>query len=339
MEEHSTKWELKHERPDKIPGCQDMSQLHRLEPRKTDCEGQQCFYYTCKKCMPNLILEKFNPQYETELNIVPRVSATEKPLLFKKDPGYHGEMVEFYANYMERQDSLTGIAVRGWSNTAARKIFNSVDKTFERKNPKQNSQNMGLQKELEEKLKTCKKRKKPREILESQKVVVRRRCRSAQKRRTTEKTGLSERSKSVGSPSNATTATKNVPRDFEIDWILFNGSTITVIEVGEDCSSEEGRNSETNATERKKGHKVVLDKIEQIKKDQIIMNKFLTAVGAPEVTVNYLLVYPNLSMLEIKKDLLQCGFFEKIKNWKSLVKASEFVENMLYLHEKEAILH
>ena len=277
MEEHSTKWELKHERPEKIPGCQDMSQLHRLEPGKTDCEGQQCFYYTCKKCMPNLILEKFNPQYETELNIVPRISATKKPFLFTEDPEYHGEMVEFYANYIEREDSLTGIAVRGWSNTAARKIFNSVDKTFERKHYN-----------------------------------------------------------AIGSPVKVN---NNIPRDFRIDWILFNGSTITVVEVGEDCSSEQGSNSETNATERKTGHKVVRDKIEQIKKDQIIMNEFLTAAGAPEVTVNYLLVYPNLSMLEIEKDLQQCGFFKKIKNWKSLVKASEFVENMLYLHEKEAILH
>ena len=319
MEDHPTNWELKHERPEKIPGWQDTSRLHRLEPGSTDCEGEQCFYYTCKTCMPTLVLDKFNPCYRTELHVVPRASCIKKPALFTPNHGYHGEMVEFYANFLEKVDSLTGIAVSGWSNTAARKIFCSVEKIFEKKIPEQNSQNMALEAELEKILKTWKKQKNPRENLESQKIDRRKRSRSAQKKRTKKKTGLLKRSKSAGSPSNSTTATKNVPRDFEIDWILFNGSTITVVEVGEEGSNEKGSNSKTNATEWKRRHKIVPEKVEQIKKDQIIMNHFLTAVGAPEVTVNYLLVYPNLSLRQINKELLQCGFFEKTTKWKSLV--------------------
>ena len=336
MEEHSKKWVQKHEIPEKIPGCQDTSQLHRLEKGKTYCEGKKCFYYTCRQCMPTLILDEFNPGYKTELHVVPRVSSIKKPALFTEDHGYHGEMVEFYANYMERVDSLSGIAVNGWSNQVARKIFDGVEKTFERKNSKQKSQKMESE-ELEKKMETWKKQTKPRENLESEKIVERKRSRSTQKRRTKEKTGLSERSKSVGSPSKATPATKNIPRDFEIDWILFNGSTITVVEVGEEGSNEKGGDLKTNTTEWKKISKIVPEKIKQIKKDQVIMKQLLTAVYAPEVTVNYLLVYPNLSMLEIKKELIQCRFFEKMTKRKTLVNSSRLqcLETHLELYEKK----
>ena len=228
--------------------------------------------------MPTLVLDKFNSGYKTELHVVPRVSSIKKPELFTEDPGYHGEIVEFYANYMERVDSLTGIAVSGWSNTAARKIFSSVEKTFETKSRKRKCESLELEEELEKKME--------------------------------------------GSSSDQTSASKNVPRDFEIDWILFNGSTITVVEVGEQGCSEKGSDSATNATEWKKRHKIVPKKIKQIEKDQVIMNQFLTAVGAPEVTVNYLLVYPNLPLLEIEKELSRCGFFEKAKKWKPLVNYS-----------------
>ena len=315
MEDFSAKWELKHERPEKIPGCQDTSQLHRLEPGSTDCEGEQCFYYTCKMCIPKLVLEIFNSKYETELYVVPRVSSIKKPPLFTEDHGYHGEVVEFYANYLERLDSLTGIAVNGWSNKAARKIFTSVEKTFEKINPKKNSKHLALQEELETKLITWNKRRKLHKNLESQTFRKRRRCRSSQMRRSGEKTILSERSKSVGSTSKPIPATKNVSRDFEIDWILFNGSTLTVVEVGEEGSCEKGSDSKANSSERKR-HKIVPEKIEQMKKDQVIMQSFLSAVGAADVTVKYLLVYPNLLTREVNTELIQCGLFQNMTKWK-----------------------
>ena len=320
MEEHSKTWELKHERPEKIPGCQDTSQLHRLDPESTDCKGEECFYYTCKTCMPKLALDTFNPKFETELYVVPRVSSIKKPYLFTEDHGYHGEMVEFYANYLERLDSLTGIAVNGWSNQAARKIFNSVEKTFKQTYPKKSRKHLELE-ELEKKLITSSKRKKVPTVhtnLESKKFRERR-PRSVQMRRITRKTVTLDRSKSVGSPPNSTPAIKSVTRDFEIDWILFNGSTITVVEVGEEGSSEKESGSKTKATEWEKRHKIVKDKIKQIEKDEIIMKHFLSAVGVPEMNVNYLLVYPNLSLCEVYTELIQCGFFEKKTLWKQLV--------------------
>ena len=320
MDEHSKTWELKHERPEKIPGCQDTSQLHRLDPGSTDCEGEECFYYTCTTCMPKLALETFNPKFESELYVVPRVSSIKKPNLFTEDHGYHGELVEFYVNYLERLDSLTGIAVNGWSNQAARKIFNSVEKTFEQTYPKKSRKQSELEEELEKKLITWSKPKKVHTFhtnLESKKLRPRR-PRSVQMRPTTKQTVTSERSKSVGSPPNATPAIKSVTRDFEIDWILFNGSTITVVEVGEEGSSEKDSSSKTNATEWEKRHKVVKDKIKQIEKDETIMKHFLSAVGAPEMNVNYLLVYPNLSLREVYTELIRCGFFEKTL-WEELV--------------------
>ena len=326
MEELSIKWELKHERPEKIPGCQDTSQLHRLEPGSTDCDGEQCFYYTCKMCIPKLTLEKFNSKYNTELYVIPRISSIKKPDLFTEHHGYHGEMVEFYANYLERLESLTGIAVNGWSNQAARKIFNSVEKTFEQINPKESSKHLALQ-EIEKKLTTWNKRRKLHKNLEYQTVRTRRRCRSSQIQRTAETTILLERSKSVGSISNATPATKKISRDFEIDWILFNGSTLTVVEVGEEGSREKGSDSKENASEWKR-HKIVPEKIEQIKKYQIIMKSFLSAVGAPDVTVKYLLVYPNLLMREVNTELIQSGFFQKMTKWKPLVNYSKFRKYM-----------
>ena len=327
MDELSIKWELKHERPEKIPGCQDTSQLHRLEPGSTDCEGGQCFYYTCKMCIPKLTLEIFNSKYKTELYVVPRVSSIKRPDLFSEDHGYHGEMVEFYANYLERLDSLTGIAVNGWSNQAARRIFNSVEKTFEQIYPKRSSKLSALQEELEKKLTIWNKRRKLNKNLEPQTLRARRRCKSSQMRRTAEKTTLSERLKSVGSNSNAIPAAKNVRRGFEIDWILFNGSTVTVVEVGEDGSREKGSDSKENTSEWKR-HKIVPEKIEQIQKDQVIMKSFLSAVGAPDVTVKYLLVYPNLLMREVNTEFIQCGFFEKMSKWKPLVKYSKFHKYM-----------
>ena len=276
-------------------------------------------------CIPKLTLEIFNSKYETELYVVPSVSSIKKPDLFTVNHGYHGEMVEFYANYLERLDSLTGIAVNGWSNQAARRIFNSVEKTFEQINPKKSSKLPALQEELEKKLTTWNKGRKLNKILEPQTFGKRRRSRSSQMRQTAEKTILLERSKSVGFSSNTTPASKKVPRDFEIDWILFNGSTVTIVEVGEDGSREKGSDSKANASEWKR-HKIVPEKIEQIQKDQIIMKNFLSAVGAPDVTVKYLLVYPNLVMREIKTELIQFGFFEKMTKWKPLVNSSKFLK-------------
>ena len=74
-------------------------------------------------------------------------------------------------------------------------------------------------------------------------------------------------------------------KDFEIDWILFNGSTITVIEVKANMEDSKSRkNFET--------------KVKQIKKDQIVMQRLLKATGCENVKVNYVIACPNASIQE-----------------------------------------
>ena len=75
-------------------------------------------------------------------------------------------------------------------------------------------------------------------------------------------------------------------KDFEIDWVLFNGTTITVIEVK---ANNEGSKSSKNFKE----------KVEQLKKDQIIMQHLLEASGCNNVKVNYVIACPNVSINEI----------------------------------------
>ena len=128
MDECSGKWAVKHERPEKVPGWQDTSQLYKLEPGEMDCEGEQCFYYTCRTCSVLLALETFIRKYRTELEVIPRPSCISGPALFteKTSPkyhGYHGEVVQFYANFLERVRDLTGVAITGWSNVAAWKYL------------------------------------------------------------------------------------------------------------------------------------------------------------------------------------------------------------------------
>ena len=75
-------------------------------------------------------------------------------------------------------------------------------------------------------------------------------------------------------------------KDFEIDWLFFNGSTITVIEVKE--MSDKGR-----------GNKNFDKKFKQIKKDRIILEHLLEAAGCRDITVNYVIACPNVAVTEV----------------------------------------
>ena len=55
----------------------------------------------------------------------------QKPDMFAENPDYHGEVTEFYANYLRRMGKLNGIAINSWSNKNARKIFMNTEGTFD----------------------------------------------------------------------------------------------------------------------------------------------------------------------------------------------------------------
>ena len=80
-------------------------------------------------------------------------------------------------------------------------------------------------------------------------------------------------------------------KDFEIDWILFNGSTITVIEVK--ANTEESRSKKNFET-----------KVKQLKKDQIVIRHLLEATGCENVKVNYVIACPNVSIKEVTEGKL-----------------------------------
>ena len=88
----------------------------------------------------------------------------------------------------------------------------------------------------------------------------------------------------------AGTKHKNVDY-FEIDWLIFTESTITVVETGmrgESKDRESGKKSEDDKVNR-----VISAKFDQIMKDVIIINHLLDATASSAVRVFYLVVFPN----------------------------------------------
>ena len=226
-------WEFKRQRPDKVPGCQDVASLPHLEKGETSCvEGQHCFYFSCGKCSSLLALKSLNPGYKSRIQYVPRISCIHAPEAFTEDNRYHGEIHEMYRRYFAHISDLRGVAINGWSNENAKNIFANVDDTF----------------------------------------------RSWEKKKNT--------------------------KDFEIDWILCNGATITVIEVMEKCKTSKKDNS--------KGFTM---KLEQIKKDRIIIQHLLEVCGCKNTRVNYVIACPNVSITEVTEGNFlknHTRFFKKI---------------------------
>ena len=76
-------------------------------------------------------------------------------------------------------------------------------------------------------------------------------------------------------------------RRFEIDWIFLSGSTITVIEVEEMIE---------------KDSRVLQRNFNQILKSQIILESLLGATGCLDITVNYLVAFPNIPISLIRQN-------------------------------------
>ena len=83
--------------------------------------------------LPVLLLDVLVPECRTEMVYIPDIGSIkpQKSDMFAENPDYHGEVAEFFANYMRRMDKLEGIAINSWSNKCARKIFLDTERTFD----------------------------------------------------------------------------------------------------------------------------------------------------------------------------------------------------------------
>ena len=130
----SVPWVIKTGRPYALPECQDTSILPELPEGELDCgECNQCYFYRCRKCLPVLALDILVPDYKTEMVYIPDLGSIEpqQPDMLMENSDYHGEVAEFYENYLRKMDKLKGVAINSWSNKNAWKIFLNTDKTFD----------------------------------------------------------------------------------------------------------------------------------------------------------------------------------------------------------------
>ena len=154
--------------------------------------------------------------------------------MFEVDCGYHGELVEFYDNYLSRMTKLKGIAINGWSNSVAKVIFDAVDDTFK--------------------------------------------------------------------------GTKwEISKGFEVDWLLLSGSALTVFEVGMRGETEENPKNlkskdeaaapdkEKESEDTKRVERLISKKIDQMVQNCIIFQHLLEATGCQDISVNYVMFFPNIT--------------------------------------------
>ena len=156
---------------------------------------------------------------------IPRICCIPAPEALSESSSesfkYCGEVREMYFNYFARIKDLQGVAINGWSNNDAQKLFHDVRNTF------------------------------------------------------------------ASHPKFRKT------RDFEIDWILMNGSTITVIEV-----------KMKNLASKKEKEGNFENKIEQLKKDRMIIQHLLEVTNCTDVPENYVIACPNVSIAEVTEGKL-----------------------------------
>ena len=126
-------WTIKSGRPRSVPTCQNTESKPHLSEQSSKCEpNEQCFYYRCQNCLPELVLgDLLGANYEEELVHIPPIESVKpRKKMFEYDHGYHGEIAEFFGNYLNRMTGVKGLAINGWANTDAQKIFNNVETTF-----------------------------------------------------------------------------------------------------------------------------------------------------------------------------------------------------------------
>ena len=93
-------------------------------------------------------------------------------------------------------------------------------------------------------------------------------------------------------------------RNFEIDWILFTGNSITVIEVERKNSSfnttADQSSSSDDAAVSSNLKSLIREKVHQIIRDEKVVKQLLVAANDEKIPVNYLLVFPNLPVEDLR---------------------------------------
>ena len=90
-------------------------------------------------------------------------------------------------------------------------------------------------------------------------------------------------------------------RNFEIDWIILNGDSVTVVEVGMRGKTEIREGKENCIMNEEKGIQgVIADKFKQIVKNRTIVEHLLEATGNQHIQVNYLAFFPNISIASVQ---------------------------------------
>ena len=93
-------------------------------------------------------------------------------------------------------------------------------------------------------------------------------------------------------------------RNFEIDWIILNGDSVTVVEVGMRGKTQIREGNENCLMNEEKGIQGVIDnKFKQIVKNQTIVEHLLEATGNQHILVKYLAFFPNISITSVQSHL------------------------------------
>ena len=92
-------------------------------------------------------------------------------------------------------------------------------------------------------------------------------------------------------------------KDFEIDWLIFTNSTMTAVEVGMRCETDEqdsGKKSKKKS-EEERVKRIITSKVGQMVKDTIIISKLLEATNSSGLLVYFVAVFPNIAFETVQK--------------------------------------
>ena len=96
-------------------------------------------------------------------------------------------------------------------------------------------------------------------------------------------------------------------RDFEIDWLVLSGSALTVFEIGMRGETEENPknlkpkdkaaapDNEKESEDTKRMERLISKKIDQMVQNCVILQHLLEATGSQDISVNYVMFFPNIT--------------------------------------------
>ena len=94
-------------------------------------------------------------------------------------------------------------------------------------------------------------------------------------------------------------------KNFEIDWLLFNGLSLSVVEVGMRGASSKLKTQKEEANEKSDDliriERLISKKVDQVMKSDAIIQHLLEATKQKLASVNYLLVFPDIAIDFVKE--------------------------------------